>query len=127
VEEADYLSLPRMLGRGTQVDFGYVDGWHTFDYTLLDFWYLDKMLAVGGHVAFNDCGWRAVSKAIGFLLTHRKYSEIDVGLTPSVVPGRELIRFATGKWGRHYKRMNHDRYFRKDEAWEPGHDFFKSF
>src|SRR6185436_18808594 len=38
VEEADYLSLPRMLGRGTQVDFGYVDGWHTFDYTLLDFW-----------------------------------------------------------------------------------------
>ena len=46
-----------------------VDGWHTFDYALLDFWYADKMLDVNGVVGFNDCGWRAVSKAIGFVLT----------------------------------------------------------
>jgi predicted O-methyltransferase YrrM len=127
IGEADYLSLPRLLGEGTKVDFGYIDGWHTFDYTLLDFWYLDKMLPVGGHVAFNDCGWRAVQKAIGFLLTHRKYVEVDVGLAPSVVLGRELIRWTTGRWGRQYKRMNQDRYFRKVEAWEPPHDFFRSF
>jgi len=127
IGELDYLALPRLLASGLKVDFGYIDGWHTFDYTLLDFWYLDKMTPVGGHLAFNDCGWRAVQKAIGFLLTHRKYVEVDVGLKPSVVLGRELIRLVTGKWGRQYKRMNQDRYFRKDEAWEPPHDFFRNF
>ena len=127
IGELDYLALPRLLASGTKVDFGYIDGWHTFDYTLLDFWYLDKMTEVGGHLAFNDCGWRAVQKAIGFLMTHRKYAEVDVGLKPSVVLGRELIRLVTGAWGRQYKRMNQDRYFRKVEAWEPPHDFFRNF
>jgi hypothetical protein len=32
---------------GVQVDFAFMDGWHTFDYTLLDFFYTDKL---GGHV-----------------------------------------------------------------------------
>jgi hypothetical protein len=127
IGEPDYLALPRLLAKGTKVDFGYIDGWHTFDYTLLDFWYLDKMTAIGAHLAFNDCGWRAVHKAIGFVLTHRKYVEVDVGLKRSVVLGRELIRLATGKWGHQYKRMNQDRYFRKVAAWEPPYDFFRSF
>ena len=63
----------------------YIDGNHTFDFALLDFWYLDRMSPVGGVVAFNDCAMPAVHKVIKFLLTHRRYVEMDVGLRASYV------------------------------------------
>jgi len=127
IEEPDYTALPRMLQDGLKLDFAYIDGWHTFDYTLLDFWYTDRMLRVNGVVALNDCGWRAVSKAIGFVMTHRKYGEMDVGLRRSIVPGRELIRFLKLQFGAQFRRMNQDRYFRKQEDWEPSFHFFRDF
>ena len=40
IEEPDYTALPRLLQDGLKLDFAYIDGWHTFDYTLLDFWYI---------------------------------------------------------------------------------------
>ena len=70
VEELDYLALPRLLADGLRVDFAYIDGWHTFDHVLLDCFYCDKMLQVGGVVAFNDCGWRAVHKSLSFVKSH---------------------------------------------------------
>src|SRR5256885_7845230 len=56
----DYFALPKLLESGLKIDFAYIDGWHTFDYALLDFFYVDKMLRPGGVVGFNDCGYRAV-------------------------------------------------------------------
>ena len=60
IEEVDFKVLPRLLESSLKIDFAYIDGWHTFDYTLLDWWYTDKMLSVGGIVGFNDCGFPAV-------------------------------------------------------------------
>jgi predicted O-methyltransferase YrrM len=48
LEEFNYLGLRRVLESGLRIDFGYIDGMHTFDHALLDFWYLDRMLATGG-------------------------------------------------------------------------------
>jgi predicted O-methyltransferase YrrM len=123
VEEPDYFALPDLLRRGTEVDFAYIDGWHTFDYTLLDFWYLDRMLPVGGIVVFNDCGLRAVHRVIRFVLSHRRYEEIDSGLAPDFRSGNPLgsvRRRLTGRNGA-------DRYFRKTERWEPGWSFYAPF
>lgn len=44
IEDYDYTALPQLLRSGVRVDFAYIDGWHTFDYTLLDWWYTDRML-----------------------------------------------------------------------------------
>lgn len=122
VEEPDYLALPRLLEARLQLDFAYIDGWHTFDYTLVDFWYVDKMLNVNGTVAFNDCGMRAVSKAIGFLKTHRDYEE-EMVLTrtyrASNLP-KTIIRMALGL-------CTNDRYFRKKSSFEPAWHYFKNF
>ena len=43
VVKADYLYLPQLVSEGQtgKFDFAYIDGNHTFDYTLLDAWYLD--------------------------------------------------------------------------------------
>lgn len=130
VEDYDYHALPRLLADGVTCQFAYIDGWHTFDYTLVDFWYIDKMMPAGGVVAFNDCGWPAVDKVIKFVLTHRRYTELNVGL-PMEIAGysrqRELLRrLCLGRkedWYRH----DEDRYFRKAEAWEPRWDFFAEF
>src|ERR1700722_13696738 len=51
-EDYDYNVLPKLLSSGLKINFAYIDGWHTFDYTLLDWWYVDRMLTVGGIAAF---------------------------------------------------------------------------
>jgi hypothetical protein len=112
IEEFSHLALPRMLGSGLRVDFAYIDGWHTFDAALIDSWYLDKMLEVGGVLGFNDCDFPSVAKAIGFLLSHRRYREDGPGPPPG-------LAYAAG--------MTPDRYFRKAEGFEPNWDFFMNF
>jgi hypothetical protein len=127
IEEPDFLALPRLLALGCKVDFGYIDGWHTFDYTLLDFYYIDRMLPVNGVVGFNDCDYPAVHKAINFVLSHRRYKEVDVGLQPAYGRRKELIRFLRGRWSKRHRVLCQDRYFRKLEDWEPNFDFFAEF
>lgn len=123
IEKPSYVALPELLAKPLRVDFAYIDGWHTFDYALLDFFYLDKMMGPGGVIAFNDCGWRAIHHVVKFVKTHRKYKELDVGLSPSY-RSRNLL-FALIK--RIEGRSGTDRYFRKIEEWEPTWNFFKRF
>jgi predicted O-methyltransferase YrrM len=123
VEEPDYLALPDLLRANTRVDFAYIDGWHTFDHALLNWWYLDKMLKPGGIVGFNDCRYRAVRRTISFLLTHRSYRELELGITPNILRAPWLwrsIRRVSG-W------TVTDRYFEKLDAWEPDWDFYAPF
>jgi hypothetical protein len=122
IEDFDYAALPRLLADGTRVDFSYIDGWHTFDYTLLDFFYLDKMTPVGGVVGFNDCGVRAVHRVLKFVKTHRRYREIDVGLHRDY----HARNFLASAARRVLDFQWNDRYFEKLEDWEPDNTFFYS-
>jgi predicted O-methyltransferase YrrM len=138
IEQPSYLALPHLVAEGTTVDFVYIDGWHTFDYTLIDFFFADRLLRPGGIVAFNDCSWPAIDKAIRFVKTHRKYEELDVGLekTP-VVPAWESRRVkivraceaALGLPSRYRVGLGfaQDRYFRKLATWEPTWNFYEDF
>lgn len=130
VEKFDYLALPELLGAGQKLDFAYIDGWHTFDYTLIDFWYVDKMLAAGGGVAFNDCHLTAVTKVIEFVRTHRQYEEIEVGLAVEFndySPLREPVRILKGQPAERFYKQAQDRYFKKTADWEPEWDFYAEF
>ena len=124
IEDFDYLVLPELLRQDTRIDFAYIDGWHTFDYVLLDFFYVDKLLRTGGIVGFNDCGWPATHRVLRFLTGHRHYVEIDVGLERRYesrfpVVG-SLLKRATG-------RSDADRYFRKVDDWEPETTVYERF
>ena len=123
IERRDYVALPQLVIDRETIQFAYIDGWHTFDYTLLDFFYIDRMLVPGGVVAFNDCALPSVRRVIRFMTTHRRYREIDVGLRRRYA-SRDLPttvrRLAT-------LRSKSDRYFRKLEAWEPPTDFYARF
>lgn len=122
IEELDYFALPDLVKAGTTCDFAYIDGWHTFDYTLLDFFYIDKMLNTGGIVAFNDTRMPAVKKVMGYVTSHRKYMPIQINEPP---PNRTSLRkvYLLAK-GLIIKR---DRYFKKLEMWEPAWNYYKRF
>jgi predicted O-methyltransferase YrrM len=86
--------LPRLVEEGVLVDFAFVDAWHTFDHTLVEFFYLDQLLRTGGIVAFDDAGMESIQKVLRFALTNRAYS-LHAVLPSTFVPS--LARRAA--WG----------------------------
>jgi len=123
IEAPSFAALPELLKSGAVVDFAYIDGWHTFDYALVDFFYLDKLMPAGGVVGFNDCGHASVRKALGYVRTHRRYDEINVGLKRDM-KGRTALHTAVRLL---LGLRREDRYFRKRESWEPPWNFFRNF
>jgi len=72
-EEASQATLPRLWANGLTIDFAFIDGMHTFDHALVDFFYIDRMLRVGGVVAIDDANWPSLHKLCRFILTNRAY------------------------------------------------------
>lgn len=58
MEEPSYLALPRMLAEGKRFDFIMIDGWHSFDYVFVDYFYSDLLLNVGG--AWYSTTWECL-------------------------------------------------------------------
>ena len=83
----------------------------------------DKLLRVGGVLAFNDCGFRSIHKFLRFFRQHRHYEELDAGLPADYRGGNPLITLARRIEG----RSNQDRYFRKLDRWEGEHNYFRRF
>ncbi len=73
-DEPSYRVLPRLEEQGRKIDFAFIDGWHTFDYALVDFFYIDRMLSVGGMVVFDDADWPAIRKVIRYVMRNSRYS-----------------------------------------------------
>jgi len=71
---SSHLALPKLEMNGTKIDFAFIDGMHTFDYTLIDFFYIDRLLKVGGVIVFDDLCIPAVNKVCRYALTNRAYS-----------------------------------------------------
>jgi predicted O-methyltransferase YrrM len=137
LEGPSHLMLPKLLEKGVTLDLAFIDGWHTFDYTLLDFFYIDKMLRPGGVVLLHDRSWPSKQKVIRFIKTHRHYKELPVR---SAGPDffRWLRRVAAAKW--HWLHgapfgivlsavasRPEIAAFLKLEAFEPDHRFFRNF
>ncbi len=76
MNQPSHAALPTLVARKEIVDFAFIDGWHTFDYVLLDFFYIDLLLRVGGIVAFDDSNYPAIRKVIRYILTNRRYSVV---------------------------------------------------
>lgn len=76
-EEPSYLALPRLVAEGAKVDFAFVDGMHTFDYVLVDFFYLDLMFNVGGMIVFDDMTYPSIRKACRYIVRNRAYEPVQ--------------------------------------------------
>lgn len=82
IEELSYIGLPKLLNKNKSYDFIFIDGWHTFDYTLLDFFYADKLLKLGGIIVIDDVLHKGVNKCIKYVETNYKnYKKIETSKT----------------------------------------------
>ena len=82
-EQPSQIVLPRLAVAGTRIQFAFIDGWHTFDHTLVDFFFVDRMLDVGGIVVIDDVGYPSIRRLCHFILSNREYTTIDFAGYPS--------------------------------------------
>jgi cephalosporin hydroxylase len=73
-EAPSFQVLPKLEADGLRIDFAFIDGWHTFDYVMVDFFYIDKMLRVGGVLVFDDLCYASIRKLCRYILTNLPYS-----------------------------------------------------
>ena len=72
-ERPSEIALPSLLQSGRKADFVFIDGWHTFDHCLLDFFFANRLLNVGGAVAFHDAAGPPVRKALRYVRRYPAY------------------------------------------------------
>jgi len=77
--------LPEYLIAGDTFDFILIDGHHTFEQVMLDFYYSEKIVKVGGHIMFHDVVYPSVRKALTFILRNMNFETDmeDFLVTPS--------------------------------------------
>ena len=73
IEEPSEFALPRLCREGARFDFAFVDGNHTFDHALVDFFYIDRMLEVGGIVAFDDTDMPSLNRLMRYISRYPNY------------------------------------------------------
>lgn len=124
-----HTGLVALLEKGVQLDFGFIDGWHSLDYKLLDFFLMDKLLRPGGILAMHDSLFRSTRSVLAYGLEYRKYR-----IMPH--PKVSAVRTAQQLWRWCLRRSNHPRFtfqrlpnlviLEKLSSWEPGYDFYRS-
>lgn len=68
IEKKSFVALPELLDKKSLFfDFIFIDGWHTFDYTLVDFFYSNLLLKIGGYIMIDDALHNGVSNCMKYL------------------------------------------------------------
>ena len=106
LEERSHRALPRLEAEGRRFDFAFIDGWHLFDYALVDFFHVDRMLEVGGYVVLDDLWMPSMRKVVSYISRNRPYervgipsNRVPVGLAIGRVGRRILTDPFGGGWG----------------------------
>ncbi|GAC1653986.1 MAG: hypothetical protein NVS9B1_04350 [Candidatus Dormibacteraceae bacterium] len=77
IREPSFLALPRLIADGLRVDLAFIDGRHLFDHLLVDLFYCDRLLRLGGVAAVNNASWPGLAKAVAYFETNRAYRRLD--------------------------------------------------
>jgi predicted O-methyltransferase YrrM len=73
VERPSHQVLPELEWAGLRGQFIFIDGNHMFDYVVTDFLCADRLLDVGGLIAFDDADFPAILQTVRFVLANRHY------------------------------------------------------
>lgn len=76
LEEPSELALPRLLEGNRVFDFAFIDGWHTFDHALVDFFYVNRLLRVGGVVVFDDADTPPIGRLVRYVSNYPAYTPL---------------------------------------------------
>ncbi|MFB2895273.1 class I SAM-dependent methyltransferase [Aerosakkonemataceae cyanobacterium BLCC-F50] len=97
-KEYSHLALPQLESKQIKIDFAFIDGMHTFDHTLIDFFFVDKLLNIGGIVVIDDCSFPSIRKVCRFIVRNRSYSVFQCFPTREYQLSfqRKLLKYAAG-------------------------------
>lgn len=74
LEVGSEVALPALIQqREASFDLIFLDGLHTFDQVMVDLFFANKLLRVGGYLVIDDFSWRSVSKAISYFIQYPAY------------------------------------------------------
>ncbi|MFC5067306.1 class I SAM-dependent methyltransferase [Flaviflagellibacter deserti] len=75
VTEGSEFALPRLAKQMPEsLDLVFIDGDHTFEYTLVDLFFSDRLVRKGGYILVDDASWHTVARAIyEYLVGNKKY------------------------------------------------------
>lgn len=77
IEGPSEIALPELMKtKKGHFDFALIDGKHTLDHTLLDFFYLNHLVKVGGIIAVDDLHMYSVNKAVRYVLNYPAYEVV---------------------------------------------------
>jgi predicted O-methyltransferase YrrM len=91
MEEYSEVALPNLLSQGARFDFVFIDGYHTFDHTLLDLFYANRLTDVGGLIVVDDCSFSSVAMAVSYFAN---YPCFEIAYEPDVRSVRQQIKAA---------------------------------
>jgi len=75
--EFSYVVLPKLLESKERFDFAYVDSTKLFDWLMVDFFYIDKLLDINGIVVFDDVVIPGIRKLMRFISQFPNYRIYD--------------------------------------------------
>ena len=130
LEGPTHLMAPKLLAEGFHAGLAFIDGLHNFDYTLVDFFLLDKILLPGGLLAIHDLDLPSKKKVLRFILANRHYEMLRYRPQPLTRTVRELLRCIKHRdamAGPVLRRMPRMIVLRKLDCWEPEWHYFKAF
>jgi predicted O-methyltransferase YrrM len=74
IEEQSEFALPALLREGEATfDLIFIDGWHTFDHTILDCFYATRLLKTGGYLLIDDVAMCSVGRASNYFSLYPCY------------------------------------------------------
>jgi predicted O-methyltransferase YrrM len=78
IEEKSEIALPELMKNNeAQFDLVFIDGFHTFDHTLLDCFYATRLLRIGGFLVVDDVGFPAIRRVIDYLILYPCYTFVN--------------------------------------------------
>lgn len=113
---SSHVALPRLEMEGTKIGLALIDGWHTFDYAMIDFFYVDRLLQVGGVVMLDDtAAFAAIRKLARYIAMHRQYVALKNNGRASAEPARSapFVR-PSGTMHRFAERVLHPKFVHSD-------------
>jgi predicted O-methyltransferase YrrM len=76
-EESSHTALPALEAERITIDFAFIDSSHEFDLTMIELFYIDRMLKPGGLVVLDDTPLRNVRQVVRYAVAAYGYSDLS--------------------------------------------------
>lgn len=93
IEKSSSIALPQLLASKINIDFCLIDGWHSFDQTLIDFFYCDKLIPLNGIIVIDDVQLPSVQKVIRYITSNLLNYKIIGSIPRPLSNNRKLADF----------------------------------